>query len=81
MVEHEPSTYSCRQHDRSITPHIGDLTLNLIAASFTHIAFTEQQKTLDFEPKRIVFFKQIGDFSKNETLFFARYVVIVGQKY
>ena len=25
-------------------PHIGDLTLNLFTASFTHIAFTEQQK-------------------------------------
>ena len=37
-------------------PHIGDLTLNLIAASFTHIAFTEQQKTIDFEPERKGFF-------------------------
>ena len=36
--------------------HIGDLTLNLIAASFTHIAFTELQKTIDFEPERIAFF-------------------------
>ena len=61
-------------------PHIGDLTLNLIAASFTHIAFTEQLKTIDFESERIVL-KKIRDFSKNETSFFARYVVIVGQKY
>ena len=61
-------------------PHIGDLTLNLIAASFTHIAVTEQQKNIDFEPERIVFFFN-GDFFKNETSFSARYVVIVGQKY
>ena len=48
-------------------PHIGDLTLNLIAVSFTHIAFTEQQKTIDFEPERIVYLKKIGDFfQKNE---------------
>ena len=33
-------------------PYIGDLTLNLIAPWFTHIAFTEQQKTIDFEPKK-----------------------------
>ena len=62
MVERKPSTYSCWQHDRSTTPppHIGDLTLNLITASFTHIAFTEQQKTIDFEPENIVFFLNRG---------------------
>ena len=44
--------------------HIGDLMLNLIAASFTHIAFTEQQKTIDFEPERIVVFLSKGFFKK-----------------
>ena len=80
MVERKPSTYSCRQHDRSTTPPplIGDLTLNVIAASFTHIAFTQQQKTIDFEPARIVL--KIGDFFQKMTHLFARYVVIVGQK-
>ena len=59
MVERKPSKYSCRQHDQFTTPppHIGDLTLNLIAASFMHIDFTKQQKNIDFEPERIVFFK------------------------
>ena len=61
-------------------PYIGDLAVNLIAASFTHIALTEQQKTIDFESERIDFFLKIVFFSKNETSFFARYVVILGQK-
>ena len=65
MVERKPSTYSCRQHDRSTTtPHISDLTLNLITASFTHIVFSEQQKTIDFGPERILFFLNRGFFQK-----------------